>query len=640
MAAAVRHRGPDGYGFLVGPELGLAHVRLSIIDLKCGMQPMQTIDGEFAIVYNGEVYNYVELREELEKLGHRFRTTSDTEVLLEAWREWGPSALDRFNGQFAFALYDKGRQSLFLARDRFGVRPLYYFHDGRTFVFGSECKAIFASGIVQPAPDLQGLDEVATFWAPRGSRTPFAGVSQLEPGHWAELRNGRMSIHRWWSPTYSASDEEPKDALDILEDLLVSAVSLRMRADVPVGAYLSGGLDSSITSVLAARTTDRPLHTFSVAFDDPSLDERSHQELVAREVGSRHHMELALHTNIADVFARVVQHAEVPVVRTAPAPMFMLAERVKRDGIKVVLTGEGSDEIFLGYDIFKETMVRRFCLRRPNSTMRPRLFDRLYPYLGHERRAGELWQRFFLEAAEASDPLFSHMPRVLMTSRTKEFYSRDVRAALAGVDVLDEWRQSLPQAFYGLSDLERAAFLEVTVLLPSYLLSTQGDRMSLAHGVEGRYPFLDHRLFAFAASLPERSRLSGLQEKEILRRWSRKRLPPSIVSRHKQPYRAPDASAFFGNGMHQWVDDMLSNDAVRRVGLFDPQAVDGLVRRCRAGKTVSFRENQALVAVLSGQLWHDHFLRAGRSDPDPLPVDGADVMLFDGLTGGGPTEGR
>jgi asparagine synthase (glutamine-hydrolysing) len=626
MAAAIKHRGPDGYGFSLSRNIGLAHLRLAIIDLACGTQPMATDDGALVIAFNGEIYNWPELRRELVAHGHTFRTHSDTEVLLELWRAWGAEGLNKLNGQFAFAVHDRRDGSLSFVRDRFGVRPLYYAETRDGLVFASECKAIFASGLVQAEPDLKGLDEIFTWWAPRGARTVFAGVRQLEPGCWARWEKGRLMVNRWWRPEYHHGTEEPADALEQLDQLLRSSVDFRLRADVPVGAYLSGGLDSTITSLLAAKASPHQLRTFSIAFDDPKLDERAHQEVVARAVGSAHIVEMAGLGDIARVFPEVVMHAELPLVRTAPAPMYLLARRVREQGIKVVLTGEGSDELFLGYDLFKETAVRRFCMRQPGSPVRPRLLDRLYPYLAHDSRGGELWRKFFLEAGAPDDPLFSHSPRIALTQRIKDFYSGDTRASLAGSDVLGEWRASLPAEFTRWSDLERAAYLEVSVLLPSYLLASQGDRMAMAHGVEGRFPFLDQRLFEFASRLPERSRLSGLREKSILRRWAKTRIPAGVVDRAKQPYRAPDAAAFFGPGAPEWVEDVLSPAAVRNAGLFDPAAVEGLVRRCRAGRATGFRENQALVSVLSGQLWHGAFL-ASRPAVTPLSFDGADIVL-------------
>ena len=626
MAAVLHHRGPDGYGLFSGNSVGLAHTRLGIIDLEGGAQPLANEDGSVIVVYNGEVYNYVELRRDLEALGHRFRTRTDTEVLVHGWEEWGHALLERLNGQFAFALYDRGHERLILARDRFGVRPLFYARNAAgDLVFGSEVKALLASGEIDASPDLEGLDEVFTFWAARAPRTPFRGISQLEPGTFAVWQDGSLHVRRYYALDYPAADAEPSDAIERLDHLMRTGVELRMRADVPVGGYLSGGLDSSITCALAAERTPYELRTFAVTFEDPALDESAYQQRLAGELGSVHAVEHIRAGDIARVFPSVVRHTETPLVRTAPAPMYLLSKLTRERGIKVVLTGEGADELFLGYDLFKETAVRRFCLREPGSAWRPRLFDRLYPYLGPGAR-GEPWRRFFLDAGDESDPLFSHLPRFLLTSRIKDFYSAEMRDALDGFDAMEELRQSLPGAFGRWSALHRAAYLEMTTLLSSYLLSSQGDRMAAANGVEGRYPFLDHRLFEYAAALPASSKLRVLREKDVLRRWAEGVVPRELARRPKQPYRAPDVPAFFEGGEEpEYVSELLSPEALERTGIFDARIVAGLLRRCRAGRATGFRESQALVAILSTQLWHREFVE--REGEVVVPVGKPDVHL-------------
>jgi asparagine synthase (glutamine-hydrolysing) len=627
MAATLRHRGPDGYGFYADPDAGLAHVRLSIIDVAGGAQPLTNEDGSLIITYNGEVYNYIELADELRAAGHQFRTRCDTEVLVHAWEEWGAAMFERLNGQFAFALYDRRTHTAILARDRFGVRPLYYAEPQGDLVFASEAKALFASGDVTAAPDPVGLDEVFTFWSARAPRTVFAGVSQLPPGCWARWREGRLTVSRFWSPEYEQGKLEPLDAIEQLDDLLHSSVNLRMRADVPVGAYLSGGLDSTVTGALAAAASPFALRSFSVAFSDPALDESPHQRAVASVLETEHAVQSIGAEEIGAVFPDVVRHTETPVIRTAPAPMYLLAKLTRERGIKVVLTGEGSDEVLLGYDLFKEAMVRRFCLRQPDSAWRPRMFDRLYPYLNAGNRGGTFWSQFFLNAGNADDPLFSHMPRFLLTSRIKEFYTDAMRESLAGTNVMQELRDDLPADFQRWSSLEQAAYLEVTTLLPGYLLSSQADRVGMAHSVEGRFPFLDHRLFAFASTLPGRTRLRGMREKDILHRWARQNLPDSLPKRTKQPYRAPDIAAFFNSSTPPaYRDALLDTGALDRFGWFDPAAVGGLVRRCQGGRATGFLENQALVGILSTQLWHQQFFTQ-QNTVVPLPPEGADVVL-------------
>ena len=628
MAASIRHRGPDGHGFYVGQRVGLAHVRLSIVDIAGGSQPMTNEDGQIVITYNGEIYNHPELRHELESLGHVFRTRCDTEVLVHGYEQWGVDLLRRLNGQFAFAIYDRNTSTVFIARDRFGVRPLFYAQPDGALYFGSEIKSILASGEVDAGIDPRGMDEVFSFWAARAPRTPFAGIASLEPGTYGIWKDGALWLNRYYELDYPEARDEPADAIEQLDELMLRSVGMRLRADVPVGAYLSGGLDSSITSSLAASASPHTLRTFSITFDDPRFDESEYQREVANDVGSIHAITAIGQNSIAESFPEVLWHTETPLLRTAAVPMYHLAKLTKAAGIKVVLTGEGADELFLGYDLFKEVQVRQFCQRNPGSQWRERLFDRLYPDLTAQGRGGEFWRRFFMDAGSQKDPLYSHLPRFLLSRRMKDFYSPEFRASAGRIDVLGELRASLPARFFGWTSLNKAAYLEMTTLLSSYLLSSQGDRMAMAHGVEGRFPFLDHKLYEFAAALPTGSRLRGLREKEILRRWAKRILPPRIKARTKQPYRAPDAPSFFGAGTPEWIGDHLSADALRRVGVFSPSAVQGLLKRCNAGLVTGYRENQTLIGVLSTQLWHHQFIER-KVTVAPLPVHGASVMLDD-----------
>ena len=632
MAEALAHRGPDGTGFHRTERVGLAHTRLSIVDPQGGAQPMAACGGRFVIVYNGEVYNHAGLRRELEGRGHRFHTRCDTEAVLRGYAEWGEGVLERLNGQFAFAVHDARDGSLFLARDPFGVRPLYWTLSRGDLYFASEPAALFATGEVEAAPDERGVDQAFTFWAARAPRTVFRGVRALPPGACARWRGGRLRVRRWWAPDFpDRGDEEGaggtmESAVAALDEALRGSVAFRMRADVPVGAYLSGGLDSTAVCALAAPLSPHALRTFSVTFADPALDEGSFQREAAALLRTEHAARQVAADDVAAVFPEVVRHAATPLLRTAPAPMYLLAKLARERGIKVVLTGEGADELFLGYDLFREAAVRRFCLRR-DSAWRGRLFGRLYPYL--EGAKGDAWRRWFLAAGGADDPLFSHLPRFLLSARLREFYSADVRARLAAFsDPLDGLRESLPARFARWAPAHRAAYLELVTLLEPYLLSSQGDRMSLAHGVEGRYPFLDPRVWVLAASLAPRLKLAGLREKAVLRRWAAPHVPPAVLARPKQPYRAPDAAAFFGPRAPAYVAELLDAPALRETGWFEPRAVAALVARCRAGKAVGARENQALVAVLSTQLWHRAYFGAARRAAAPERASAAALALI------------
>jgi asparagine synthase (glutamine-hydrolysing) len=621
MARALRHRGPDGYGIAHDPGVGLVSARLAIFDLPGGWQPIEAGPGGSLIVYNGEVYNHPELRAELEGRGDTFHTTCDTEAVLRLLERDGLAALHRLNGQFAFAWWQPRQRRLVLVRDRFGVRPLYWARlaDG-TIVFGSEAKALFASGLVAAEPDPAGIDEVFTLWGARPPVTPFKGVRQLPPGGLLVWERGRVVEERtWWEP----APWDVPEGQDDIEDLLRDAVRLRLRADVPVGAYLSGGLDSSLIAALAQERTGGRLRTFSIAFVDPRYDERAYQEQVARALQTSHHVVEAGPADIAEALPEVVRHAETPLVRTAPVPLYLLAREVRKQGITVVATGEGADELFWGYDLFKEVALRELHRHDPERALE--LLSRLYPYLGPTGgRRGPAFERFILGTGAAGDPLASHLTRVEATATVKAFYRAEFADRLTEGAALERLRDGLPAAFSELGPLERASWLEVATLLEPYLLAAQGDRVAMAHGVEGRYPFLDHRVFALASRLAPERKLDEVRDKVVLRELAERLLPAEIASRAKQPYRAPEVEPFFAPGAPEWVEELLAPDALDDTGVFDAPRVAGLLRRCRAGRATGVREGMALVGILSTQLWHRAFFDGTQ---DAYPAETAEPRI-------------
>ncbi|MDI6026877.1 asparagine synthase (glutamine-hydrolyzing) [Corticibacterium sp. UT-5YL-CI-8] len=623
MTTAIAHRGPDEHGYHVGKGFGFGHARLSIVGLADGQQPMSDSTGELWIAFNGEIFNYVELRDEMKARGRQFRTGSDTEVILHLYDEMGPDCVTRFNGDFSFAIWDKRRRSMFVARDRMGVRPLFYTKVADTWYFASEVKALLEVPGVTAEIDTVALDQIFTLWAPIAPRTAFKGISELEPG-WAMLidREG-LKTRPYWELDFPEAGAPPlytdeNEAAEELRALLSDATRIRMRADVPVGAYLSGGLDSSITSALAVPMAAEGLHTFSVTFGSAEHDESSFQQEMAKALGTRHHAVACGDGDIAAVFPDVIRFTERPIVRTAPAPLFKLSGLVREQGLKVVLTGEGADEVFAGYDIFKEARVRRFCARQPGSTIRPHLFRKLYPYIpGLAQQSAEYLAAFFgANNDPLDDPLYSHRPRFRSTAAAKLFFSTDLKAELDGYDATAELVERLPEAFSRWHPLHQGQYLESRFLLPGYILSSQGDRMAMAHGIEGRFPFLDHRLVEFATRLPPEMKLKGLVEKHILREATKDLLPELISKRTKQPYRAPDSESFVGAGNLAYVNEALSDEALVRTGLFNGKAVRKLHEKARAGKVTGFRDNAAFVGVLSTQLWSQAF--AGKSSRKSL----------------------
>src|SRR5262245_13111367 len=385
MIGRVRHRGPDDVGTHVSRNVGLAHARLSILDLAGGAQPMHNEDRSVSIVFNGEIFNYVELREELRRRGHRFRTQCDTEVLLRLYEDEGTDCVRRLNGQWAFAIWDAVRQRLLLSRDRLGVRPLFYTVADQRLLFGSEIKALLAVPGVSREIDLTALDQIFTFWVSLPPRTAFAGIRELPPGHSMTVHDGRLQVAPHWKLDFgdleAPQERSEEDAAEQLLELLRDATRIRLRSDVPVGSYLSGGLDSSIVTALIRKLDAAALTTFSVSFEDVELDESPYQDEVVRALGTEHRRLVCTRGDIARVFPEVVWHTEKPILRSAPAPLYLLSGLVREHGFKVVLTGEGSDEMLGGYDIFKEAKIRRFCAARPESSRRPLLLRRLYPYL-------------------------------------------------------------------------------------------------------------------------------------------------------------------------------------------------------------------------------------------------------------------
>ncbi|MCJ8520118.1 asparagine synthase (glutamine-hydrolyzing) [Pseudorhizobium tarimense] len=625
MAQAIAHRGPDGQGIYSATGVGLAHVRLSIVGVSDSHQPMATEDGNFVIAFNGEIFNFVELREELKSRGCRFRTGGDTEVLLKLYEQYGDECLARLNGDFAFAIWDSRRRRMLIARDRMGVRPLFYTEHRGSIFFASEAKSLLAMPGIEAELDPIALDQIFTLWAPIAPRTMFKGILELEPGTALTIEHGQARTRHYWMPTYpDASDLRPREEQAALEEelrsLLLDAIRLRMRADVPVGSYLSGGLDSSLIVAMAAGMAPQGLNTFSIGFNSAEHDESQYQRQVAEEFGTSHRSIACGSAEIADAFPAVVRCAERPVLRTAPAPLFLLSGLVRRSGMKVVLTGEGADELFAGYDIFREARVRRFCARQPASRLRPHLFRKLYPYLPSlKQQSAEYLASFFgVGGGDSGDPLFSHRPRMRSTAAAKIFYSDDLKEQLSSYDAAEDLASRLPAEFGRWHPLHQAQFLETRYLLPGYILSSQGDRMAMAHGVEGRFPFLDHRLVKFAARLHPETKLRGLREKHILRRIAKDVLPENIVHRPKQPYRAPDSSAFTAPEP-AYVGKHLARSSVAKAGLFNPLAVERLHQKCRSRPFTGFRDNAAFIGILSTQLWLESFSRntsAGRVDAD------------------------
>jgi asparagine synthase (glutamine-hydrolysing) len=613
MIGVLGHRGPDETGVYIDDQVGLGHARLSIVDLTSGVQPIHNEDKTLWIIYNGEVFNYPELTEALLCKGHRFYTTSDTEVILHLYEEEGPECLTRLNGQWALAIWDARKKELFLARDRIGIRPLYYAIFNNTLFFGSEIKSIFINPNVPREIDPVAMDQIFTFWTTLSPRTVFKDIYELPPGHYLKTSNGNVTLKKYWDiPLYPRAEQldlAPEEICERILDLLHDAVRIRLRADVPVGCYLSGGLDSSAITALVVRNFNSNVRTFGIRFEEDGFDEGKYQSQMVSFLETGHTEMQATNEKIGESFPECLWHSEKPLLRTAPIPLFLLSDVVRRSGFKVVLTGEGGDEVFGGYNIFREAKIRRFWAKFPGSQKRADLIGQLYPYIFKDPRLKRTLQPFFGQGLDTTDdPLFSHLIRWGNTSRIKTLFCDGLAGAIGPYCGYEQVRQSLPKAYEQADGLAKAQYLEMAIFLSDYLLSSQGDRVAMAHSVEIRLPYLDFRVMDFMARVPSRWKVLGLKEKYILKKSFKGLLPDEITSRPKHPYRAPIKQSLLHDKTSGYTQEALSETALKKAGLFDAEKVTRLLRKLQTPNPASEVDSMALVGVLSSQIVHHQFI--------------------------------
>lgn len=616
MISIIRYRGPDESGIYIDDDIVLGHCRLSIVGITGGAQPISNEDETMWIVYNGEIFNYPELKTDLQKKGHNFSTDTDTEVLVHLYEEYGKNLLQMINGQFAFAIWDSQKKELFLARDRVGIRPLFYYQANNRYFFASEIKSLFVNPKIPRTIDHEALDQIFTFWTTITPKTPFKDIYELPPGHYQMIKDGRiMEQEPFWEIPYYSPEEKfnssIEDAVEQTKELLLDAIRIRLRADVPVGAYLSGGLDSSIITSLISRNFNNELRTFSIGFQDTDFDETVYQRELVKFLGTNHSELTISNQDIMANLPQVIWHCEKPILRTAPVPMFMLAKLTRENNFKVVLTGEGADEIFGGYDIFKEAKIRQFWNRFPDSVTRPRLLEKLHPYIfRNPARNSMLLQKFYaVSEKDLHDPYYSHRIRWDNTGKNRMFFSDNLLSAVPPLSMTDHLQVRLPKGFNEHNALSRAQFLEMEIFLTNYLLCSQGDRIAMGNSLELRMPFLDYRVIDFAMKLPDKLKIRGLNEKYILKKAFKDIFPASISKRPKQPYRAPIRHVFFSKG-NTYVDELLSLEYLNKTGYFNPQKSSILVNKFRRTDQYIASETQsmALVGILSTQILHHSFI--------------------------------
>lgn len=615
MLTRIKHRGPDQSGVYVSDYVGLGSVRLSIIDLSSGTMPISNQDNSLWIVFNGEIYNHMELREELIQKNHSFKTRSDTEVILHLYEEYGPECLKKLNGQFAIAIWDKHKEELFLARDRVGIRPLFYTQTKSAFVFASEIKAFMEYPEVPLKFSNKALSEYVTFWTALSPNTVFENVFEVPPGTYMLVNHKGIKSNTYWElpivkpNAYNFTTVE--EAATAFENIFLDSIKLRLRADVPVAAYLSGGIDSSITTSFIKQVSPNRLKTFSIGFTETDFDESAYQNIAASYFKTEHSSVTCSEQDISNYFKEVVWFAEAPLLRTAPTPMGLLSKNVRDHNIKVVITGEGADELLGGYNIFKEAKIKHFWAKDPQSKLRPLLLKRLYPYLPQINKASSNMLKMFFgyKLTETNSPIYSHLLRWHNTSRIKNYFSDTIKETIKDYNPIAEVEEKLESKLSGYDYLTKAQWLEIHLFMSGYLLSSQGDRMGMANSIEGRYPFLDHRVIEFCMALHPDLKLHGLNEKYLLKKMMKDRLPDAILNRSKQAYRAPIRSLFASETLPEYLKTMLSEQRLTEFGVFNVEHVKTLLSKIISNKGVSEMDNMAITAVLSIQILYDLFIK-------------------------------
>jgi len=604
MLATLAHRGPDESQVvrLAGAVLGTA--RLALVDRPTSKQPMQDAGGRYLLSFNGEIYNYRELRRSLEHEGVIFSTAGDTEVLLQWLIHRGVEGLTDLKGQFALAFWDSSSSTLVLARDRFGIVPLHFATTpSGGFAFASEVKAIRAGGFPTKlsVPDL--IDS-GVFWGLHPGRSTYSGVESVPPGcfvRWSPAQALDRGAYWRFEFPQTRVDGSLQEQGKHLGNLLSTAVERRVPAYGDPAVLVSGGLDSSVVlSLLRGARPDARIQSFSMRFAEKALDESPFQELATKTFGTDHHWVICDDETVANTLVETILHAEVPLVRTAPAASLQLAREIEAHQTRTVLSGEGADELLCGYDVFKVASIRDSWSKDPDSTVWPRMLEEA---LQTQSGLGRTVERAFFEQGldQRSDPIFSHQNRWRSSFRITQYLSPDIRAGLDVEQVLDGVRDRLPQTYHHWSAVEQAQYLEASYFLSSALLASQCDRPYMARSIEARYPFLDEDVVDFALSLPQSSKLDGMNEKAVLKSAMSTAVPPQIIDRVKQPYTAPEGNVFRSAAGKVLLDTYLSSQALKEVGVFDVGRVQWLVRKLERSRT-SFYDDLAILWVLSTQV--------------------------------------
>ena len=624
MSAAITHRGPDEEGFFLDPGVGFASRRLSIVGLADGQQPMFNEDGSVVVAFNGELFEYPELREELKAKGHVFRSHADTECLVHLWEEMGEKMFDRLRGQFAFALFDRKQRVIILARDRVGICPLHVARRGDTLYFGSEIKAILASKQIEPKRDLRGIDHIFTYFAMGTRRTMFEGISSVLPGSYQRIQlrqegeTADIVEKFYWDLPYPDQGYEhnptEKQAVDEFREVFSEAVRIRLRADVPVVSYLSGGVDSTAVASTATKIRGESIPTFTIQIADPRFDETDRALAAAKTIGSTPTIVTLHGPDISAAYPELVRASDCAVVDTSCAALLCLAKEVHRQNYRVALTGEGADEALAGYPWFKGSRLARMCDigGLPTSVAIRRLHLAILSPETPWSRVTSAWGH--LGGRHAYNDLYG----IMSVSRSL-FYRPETWEKLEGHSAYEDFviNKDLVKRIH---PMNRQLYFGYKSLLAGLLLNHKGDRPAMNSSVETRYPFLDEKVVEYCCKIHPRFKLRGIwRDKHLLRSFASDILPKNIANRPKAIFRAPFGNTFFDEPA-EYIDQLLSRESMERTGLFDTDKVIEYRKTFRQygrgfGRRLSIE--MGLTAVMATQLWHHSYLGGGLCD---LPV--------------------
>lgn len=610
MCESLRHRGPDDVGMSVMGRAALGIRRLSVIDLPGGHQPIENEDGSVSLVFNGEIYNFQELRRALESRGHRFKTASDTEVIVHLYEEDGDACVEKLRGMFAIALWDHNGQKLLLARDRLGVKPLYYYVDGRRLLFGSEIKAILQDPSVRRSVDLDGIDQMLTYGYMVAPTTCFKGIKELPHASTLSYVDGRVQVNRYWDLTFEEEpDYEETPACDTLLSLLKEAVRLRMNSDVPLGALLSGGIDSALTVALMSMASSEPVKTFSIGFDEPGYSELPLARQVAKRYGTEHH-EFVVKPDVINILPTLIKHHDAPFYDSSAIPTYYVC-KMAREHVTVALSGDGGDELFAGYNLYRGDKAAEYYRRLPRWIRQGVLtpLARRIPDSTAYLNTGRMIREF--TRAASLDPIARYTRWV---SKVKEETRRELYKDPSLYATLDSGSDGhLPKLFGRqprASRLNRMLYVDINTELACDIL-LKVDRMSMACSLEVRSPLLDHHVHEFAATLPDRAKLKGWQSKYLLRALAKRLLPADLLRKPKQGFSIP-LDRWLRTDLAGYVREILFDPITRGRGYFHPHVVEKLVEDHVAGPIGYGREIWTLLTI---ELWHR------------LYIDGLDVAV-------------